>query len=168
MTRQPDFKTAPRHARGSAWASLWLAAGALALAVSGYLAASTRAAAGAAVLRLAEVTGEVKALAAREAALAARPAAGAERLRAEDAPPARIVADVAAALPPDVRLDRLAIDYERGGRLELGVVARSAAAWDRLLERLDRAPRIREVEPGPEARAGEVRSAVRARWSASP
>jgi Tfp pilus assembly protein PilN len=166
VTRQPNFKTAPRPARGPLWSTLWLAAGALALAASGYLAAGAHAEAAAASRRLAEVMGEVKALAARESALASRPAA--ERLRAEDAPPARIVADVAAALPPDVRLDRLAIDYERGGRLELGVVARSAAAWDRLLERLDRAPRIHEVEPGPEARAGEVRSPVRARWSASP
>jgi Tfp pilus assembly protein PilN len=168
VTRQPDFRTAPRPSRGSAWGLLCLAVGVLALGASAYLAASARAEATASARHLADVTGEVKALAARAAALSARPAAGAERLRAADAPPARIVADVAAALPPDVRLDRLAIDYERGGQLELGVVARSAPAWDRLLERLERAPRLREVEPGPEARDGEVRSAVRARWSATP
>ena len=85
-----------------------------------------------------------------------------------DAPPSRIVADVATLLPPDVRLERLAIDYQRGGTLEMLVVARDAAAWDLLLERLERAPRIRDVEPGPEARAAEVRSVVRARWSAAP
>jgi len=168
VTRQPDFRTAPQPSRGPAWGWLSLAVGILALLASAYLAATTRVEANASARHLAEVAGEVKALAAREAAVSARPAAGAERLRAADAPPARIVADVAAALPPDVRLERLAIDYERGGRLELGVVARSASAWDRLLERLERAPRIREVEPGPEAREGEVRSAVRARWSAAP
>jgi hypothetical protein len=167
VTRQPDFRTAPQPSRGTAWGLLWLVAGVLALGASAYLAASTRAEAGASARHLAEVTGEVKALAAREAALSAR-SAGAERLRAADAPPARIVADVAAALPPDVRLDRLAIDYERGGQLELEVVARSASAWDRLLERLERAPRIHEAQPGPETREGEVRSAVRARWSAAP
>ena len=89
-------------------------------------------------------------------------------LLAVDAPPSRIVADVATLLPPDVRLERLAIDYQRGGTLEMLVVARDAAAWDLLLERLERAPRIRDVEPGPEARAAEVRSVVRARWSAAP
>ena len=68
-------------------------------------------------------------------------------------------------LPDDVRLERLAIDYRRGGALELLVVARDAAAWDLLLQRLEAAPRIREVEPGPEARAAEVRSLVRARWA---
>ena len=71
-------------------------------------------------------------------------------------------------LPGDVRLERLAIDYRRGGTLELLVVARDAAAWDRLLQQLEAAPRIREVEPGPEARAAEVRSLVRARWASAP
>jgi Tfp pilus assembly protein PilN len=73
---------------------------------------------------------------------------------------------VASVLPDDVRLERLAIDYQGGGRLELLVVARDAAAWDRLLQRMEAAPRFREVEPGPEARAAEVRSLVRARWAA--
>ena len=169
MTRQPDFKTARRAPLASAWWTAWLAAGALAALVAGYQALAAREEARSAAARLAEVTHEVAALASRQAALAARArVAGTQALPAEDAPPARIVADVAAALPPDVRLDRLAIDYERGGALELVVVARDAAAWDLLLERLEQAPRIREVAPGPEARAAEVRSVVRARWSAAP
>jgi hypothetical protein len=94
--------------------------------------------------------------------------AGAGVLSPADVPPALIVAEVASALPGDVRLERLAIDYRRGGTLELLVVARDASAWDRLLQRLESAPRIREVEPGPEARAAEVRSLVRARWAAEP
>ena len=114
------------------------------------------------------MTREVAALRTRHAALEARAAAGGQALLAVDAPPSRIVADVATLLPPDVRLERLAIDYQRGGTLEMLVVARDAAAWDLLLERLERAPRIRDVEPGPEARAAEVRSVVRARWSAAP
>ncbi len=44
------------------------------------------------------------------------------------------------------------------------VVARDAASWDRLLARLEEAPWLREVQPGPEAREAEVRSVVRARW----
>ena len=74
------------------------------------------------------------------------------------------MADLAAVLPGDVRLERLSIDYARGGALEMHVVARDAAAWDRLLARLERAPEFREVEPGPETRDAEVRSVVRARW----
>jgi hypothetical protein len=169
VTRQPDFRTAPSGTHASVWDAAWLAAGLLAALVAGYQAVGARQEARAAATRLAEVTREVAALQSRESALAAQAAAaGGQALLAEEVPPARIVADIAAALPPDVRLDRLAIDYQRGGALELLVVARDAAAWDQLLERLERSPRIREVEPGPEARAAEVRSVVRARWSAAP
>ena len=75
------------------------------------------------------------------------------------------MAAIAAALPPDARLERLAIDYARGTAIEMQVVTRSASAWDRLLERLERSPQLREVAPGPESREGEVRSVVRARWA---
>jgi len=168
VSRQPDFRSEPRGARRTAWQGAWLGAGALALAFAAYQALGARAEARAAETRLAGVTREVAALASRQAALAARAKAGSEPLAAQEAPPARIVADVATVLPADARLDRLAIDYERGGALELLVVARDAAAWDLLLERLERSPRIRDVEPGPEARAAEVRSVVRARWSPAP
>ncbi|HEY7923328.1 MAG TPA: hypothetical protein VII62_09130 [Vicinamibacteria bacterium] len=168
MTRQPDFRTGPRAASGTGWASALLAAGVLAAGVASYQALRAREEARTAGARLAEVTREVAALKTRHAALEARAEAGGQALLALDAPPSRIVADVATLLPPDVRLERLAIDYQRGGTLEMLVVARDAAAWDLLLERLERAPRIRDVEPGPEARAAEVRSLVRARWSAAP
>jgi hypothetical protein len=74
------------------------------------------------------------------------------------------VAGLASVLPVDVRIDRLAIDYARDVALELQVEARSAAAWDRLLERMERSPEFAEVTPGPEAREAEVRSVVNARW----
>ena len=168
MTRQPDFRTGPRAASGTGWASALLAAGVLAAGVASYQALGAHEEAHAAGARLGEVTREVAALKTRHAALEARAAAGGQALLAVDAPPSRIVADVATALPPDVRLDRLSIDYRQGGTLEMLVVARDAAAWDLQLERLETAPRIRDVEPGPEAREAEVRSLVRARWSGVP
>jgi Tfp pilus assembly protein PilN len=67
-------------------------------------------------------------------------------------------------IPGDVRLERLSIDYARDGALEMQVMARNAASWDRLLARLEEAPWLREVQPGPEARESEVRSIVRGRW----
>ena len=76
-----------------------------------------------------------------------------------------MVAAVAAALPGDVRLERLTIDYARGTALEMAVEARSAAGWDRLLERLERTPELADVAPGAESRQAEVRSVIRARWS---
>ncbi len=169
MRRQPDFSTTNRPARVPAWQPLALAACGLLATFAVLQAFVAREEAASAAARLAEVSREVEAAAARRQALETRArAAGGEALAAEEAPPARIVAEVASLLPDDARLERLAIDYKRGGLLEMLVVARDAAAWDRLLQRMEAAPRLRELEPGPEARAAEVRSLVRARWAAGP
>ena len=169
MTRQPDFSSSKRPAAATAWHSLGLGVCvlvALAAAVSAHV---TRDEAQSARRRLAEVRREVDAAAARVKALESHARAGqAGMLAPEDAPPARIVSDVAALLPGDVRLERIAIDYRRGGTLELAVVARDATAWDLLLQRLARAEHLRAVTPGPEARAAEVRSVVHARWGSEP
>jgi Tfp pilus assembly protein PilN len=162
VSRQPDFSTTPRPRRAPVWDSVALAAGLAALLLSGVAAARAREEARAAGARLAEVRREVETATARLRAFDAR--AGGTLLQAAEASPARIVADLASVLPADVRLERLSIDYARGGALEIDVVARDAGAWDLLLERLDEAPRFGEVTPGPEAREAEVRSLVRARW----
>jgi Tfp pilus assembly protein PilN len=166
VTLQPDFSTASGTRRRAPWDTLAVLAGTalLALALAGAWRARTEArlARG----RLAEVRREAEAASGRLRALEAR-ARGLARgfLPAAQAPPAQIVAGVAAALPGDVRLERLSIDYARGGAIEIHVVARDAAAWDRLLERMEAAPEFRDVEPGPESREGEVRSVLRTRWA---
>jgi Tfp pilus assembly protein PilN len=169
VTRQPDFSTQPRAVRVPAWHNLALAGGAL-LALAAVLAAfRTTEEAAAASQRLAEVRRDTGAAADRVKALEARArAVEAGMLAPDDAPPARIVSHVANSLPGDVRLERLAIDYRHGGVIELSVVARDAEAWDRLLQQLELAPRLRAVTPGPESRAAEVRSVVRARWLSEP
>ena len=69
---------------------------------------------------------EVEAASARLRDLEARARGPARALPAAEAPPARIVADLASAIPGDVRLERLFIDYGRDGALEMHVVARDA------------------------------------------
>jgi len=138
--------------------------GLVAVVLAGGAAWRARDEAGVARARLDEVRREVEAVGARLRALEASARSGRPGLAAADAEPARIVADVATVLPGDARLERLSIDYSRGGAVELEVVARDASAWDRLLERLAQAPQFREIEPGPEVRDAEVRSLVRARW----
>ncbi len=166
MTRQPDFSTVPRAGRASAWDTLAVLAGALllVLAVGGAWRAhgEARLAQG----RLADVRREVADASERLRALEAR-ARGEARglLPAAEAPPAWIVAGVAAVLPRDARLERMSIDYARGGALEMHVVARDATSWDLLLARLERAPEFRDVQPGPESRDAEVRSVIRTRWA---
>ena len=167
MSRQADFATSPRRSRVPSWESVALAAGLLALGLSAVGAWRARDEARAARSRLAEVRRDVDAAAARQRALEALARGPARGLPASEAPPSRIVADLASAIPAGVRLERLLIDYSREGTVEMAVVARDAATWDRLLARLEGAPWLSEVEPGPESRQGEVRTVVRARWVGS-
>jgi Tfp pilus assembly protein PilN len=164
VSGQPDFSTAPRRSRVPAWETLAVGAGLVALALAAGGAWRAREEAGLARSRLAAVQREVAAATARQRDLEARARGSARALPAAEAPPARIVADLASAIPRDVRLERLLIDYAHDGALEMHVVAPDAASWDRLLARLEGAPWLREVQPGPEAREAEVRSIVRGRW----
>jgi hypothetical protein len=164
VSRQPDFATAPRHSRVPAWETVAVGAGLAALALAAGGAWRARDEVLSARARLVEVRRDVDAAAARQRALEARARGPARGLAAAEAPPARIVADLASAIPPGVRLERLLIDYAREGAVEMEVVARDAASWDGLLARLEGASALRDVQPGPEAREGEVRTVVRARW----
>lgn len=172
MTRQPDFSTAVGPGGRRGWERLGVTAGLLALALTAGLAWRAREEARSAHERLATVRREAEGFAARLRALDGLSGASGRRLaRAEaarEAEPPRIVAGVAAVLPADARLERLSIEYGPEISLEIQVVTRDAGAWDRLLDRLERAPQFRAVETGPEEREGEVRSVVRARWAGEP
>jgi hypothetical protein len=78
-----------------------------------------------------------------------------------EAPPARVLAELTQLLPPDVRLESVAFTY--GARLEIEALtlARRPAAYDLFLERLAGSPLFGEIQPGPEAREGEMRGALR-------
>jgi hypothetical protein len=78
------------------------------------------------------------------------------------APPPRVVAEVAALLPDDVRLVALSLGYGERLQLEMKVEARNAAAYDVFLDRIQRSPLFEGVVPGAENRDGPVTSTVRA------
>lgn len=162
MSGQPDFATQPRAVRLPPWERILLVVGAFALAAAFGLAWRARTQAAEARSRLADVRRELDQQAARVHALAPR---GASPTGQAAASPARIVAAVAAVLPPGVRLERLRIDEGPDPRLELAVEARDAEGWDRLLERLEASPAFADVASGPESREAEVRSVVSARWA---
>lgn len=90
----------------------------------------------------------------------------ARALAASDAPPSRVLGDVATLLPEGVRLDGLDLTYGREVEVHLQVVARQAGDYDAFIERLTRSARFAGVEPGPERREGEVRVSVRAIYRA--
>jgi hypothetical protein len=169
MREQPDFSTTPRPRRPPARELLAVVLGFLVLFLSLGSASATRREAGAARERLAAVRREIGSLEARLRAVDARTTQGGELLNraaaAGEAPPERIVAAIARALPGDARVERLTVGYGDAISLEMMLVARDAAAWDRALARLVEAGPFEEVIPGPERRDGEVRTSVSARWA---
>lgn len=80
------------------------------------------------------------------------------------APPPRIVGDLSALLPPDVRLLSLMLTYRDRLEVDARVSARRAGAYDELLARLGRSPLFEDVVPGPESRDGELLASVRMRY----
>jgi hypothetical protein len=168
MKEQPDFSTRPRPRRPPTRDVVALVVGLLVLGFAVRSAWSARQEAHAARDRLAEVQREVGTLEARVRALGARSAGGELLTRAAaagQAPPERIVATLARALPDDARVERLSIVYGDEISLQMRVVARDPAAWDRTLERLEQTTSLEEVSPGPERREGEIRSTIRAQWA---
>ena len=85
-----------------------------------------------------------------------------------DAPPPRVVAELSSAMPADVRLESVDLDYRDRVFVDLRVRARTPQAYDAFLERLSKSGRFREIVPGPETRSGEVTASIRASYAIEP
>ena len=160
----PDFSTRPRARRHPAWELALVTGGLLAVALGARAVVGTRAEGSAARARLAEVRGEIEGARRRVSDLERRSGDGVTGqvwLTAE-APPPRVVAQVSDLLPPDVRLDALSLTYGRSLEVEMRVVARTPGAYDRLLQRLEASPRLKDLVLGAESREGRVETTVRA------
>jgi hypothetical protein len=165
MTR--DFST--RGHRGSRQNVALLVVGAVALALATQQALAARGARDEARSRLERARTDVASLRdqlGRAGGSGRSAGVGQRSLLAREAPPPRVLADVVALLPQNVRLDGLALTYGSHVELDLQVVARRAAEYDLFLERLTGSPLFTGVLPGTEVREGEVRAAVRARYVA--
>jgi hypothetical protein len=120
-------------------------------------------------LRRAEVTRatrEADELAERARAAEARRGPGDAVLAAQaretaEAPPPKVVQELSALLPADVRLQSLDLDYRDRLLIDLHVVARHAEAYDLFLARLGESKVFGDVVPGPENRQGELTASVR-------
>lgn len=169
MRDQPDFSTTPRSRRPPLQEIVAVVVAVALLGLALNTVWTARQEAQAARDRLAAVRREVGSMQARLRAFGARAAAGGGLLTQAAAagvsPPERIVAQLALALPETARVEQLSIVYGADIALEMRVVARDAAAWDRTLERLEKSSFLEDVTPGPERREGEVRTTVSARWA---
>jgi len=162
VTSRRDFSTRP--VRGASFRErAFLGLAAAAVAVSAALAFQAK-------RDLGEAQAAVEA-ARRDPALrrapALRDAAGtlaAQALATSEAPPARILADLAALMPGDVRLNAATLVYGETVLLELNVAAREDAAYDRFLENLTASPRFGDILPGAESRGGTVTAPLRLRY----
>lgn len=166
MKRAPDFSTRPARAGLRLTPDLLVAVVAgLILLRSGWLALESTRKASAAEAVVSALRADVETARTRLSALDSRKRTDGDVLTSQlvltaQLPPARIVAELAALLPADVRLDGLSLRY--GGTLDVDaqVVARRPAAYDTFLERLSDSA-FQDVLPGAEVREGEMRASVR-------
>jgi Tfp pilus assembly protein PilN len=159
-----DFSTTRRRARTTPLERGLVVAAALLFVAAAAAAGSGWADLRQATVALDEVRKETREAEARIQALDTRPgpteALAARAVASAAAPPPRVVAELAALLPPDVRLEQLGMRYGRGVTLEMSVTARHAAAYDMFLERLERSPLFADVTPGDESRSRGARATI--------
>jgi len=83
-----------------------------------------------------------------------------QALLTTEAPPPRVLADLVALMPGDVRLDAVSLSYGEPLGMRVDLVARNAASYDLFLDRLQRSPLFADVLPGEENRDGELRTSI--------
>jgi ASC-1-like (ASCH) protein len=71
-------------------------------------------------------------------------------------------------MPPDVKLESLALTYGDGIGMTMHVSAKSVGAYDTFLQRLESSPLFEEVIPGEEARDGGVTASIAMSYRGGP
>jgi hypothetical protein len=163
----PDFSSRPRGRIGTAEVSL-LGIAVATLALAGY-STSTSWAALRRVRQDVDVTRKEAAQAQgriRDVESRRDPgeALATQAYHSAEASPPRVVAELAALLPNDVRLESVSVTYGDQVRVDLDVRARSAAGYDRFLQALEASPRFAGVLPLDESRGSPMRGAVKAAY----
>jgi hypothetical protein len=165
MPEPRDFSTRPRRRSPPPLDLALLAVAAAALAVSVYATVDAAGTERRASARAQETRREADDARARVRELEARrePAQGlaSQVLLTAEAPPPRVLADLVALMPGDVRLDGVTFTYGDPLALQVDVAARNASSYDLFLDRLQRSPLFADVLPGEENRDGELRTSVR-------
>ena len=99
-----------------------------------------------------------------EARSAPTAALATQALLSADAAPPRVLAELAALMPPDVKLDSLNLTYGEGIGMSMHVSAKGAGAYEAFLQRLESSPLFEEVVPGEETRDGGVAASIEMRY----
>ena len=99
-----------------------------------------------------------------EARSAPTAALATQALLSTDAAPPRVLAELAALMPPDLKLDSLSLSYGEGIGMSMHVSAKNAGAYEAFLQRLEASALFEEVVPGEEARDGGVAASIEMRY----
>jgi hypothetical protein len=160
-----DFSTRPRRQLWTTDSALMSAAG-VALVVAGLMSWQASADLDRRRVEVARATREADEIVERARVAESRRTPGDAVLAAQaretaEAPPPKVVQELSALLPPDVRFQSLDLDYRDHLVIDLRVVARRAEAYDLFLARLGESKAFGDVVPGPETRQGDLTASVR-------
>ncbi len=164
-----DFSTRPRRRRPEPVEFGLLGVGLLTLLLASYATGTSWAEFKRARQHVADVRRETEAAQVRLKTLEARSAPtaalGTQALLSTEAPPPRVLADLSASMPPDVKLESLSLTYGGDGIVvQMGVSAKATGAYEAFLQRLESSPLFEDVIPGEETRDVGVAASVRARY----
>jgi Tfp pilus assembly protein PilN len=163
-----DFSSRPRRRRPQPVDLGLIGIGLLTLIFAGYATGTSWADFKRARQHVADVRRDTQAAQARLRTMEARSAPTAalatQALLSADAAPPRVLADLAALMPPDVKLDSLSLAYGEGIGLTMRVSAKSGGAYEAFLQRLEGSSAFDEVVPGEETRDGGVSASIDVRY----
>jgi hypothetical protein len=163
-----DFSSRPRRRPPQPVDLGLIGIGVLTLIFAGYATGTSWADFKRARQHVADVRRDTQAAQARLKTMEARSAPTAalatQALLSTDAAPPRVLADLAALMPPDLKLDSLSLSYGEGIGMSMHVSAKNAGAYEAFLQRLEASPLFEEVIPGEEARDGGVAASIEMRY----
>jgi len=163
-----DFSSRPRRRPPQPVDLGLIGIGVLTLIFAGYATGTSWADFKRARQHVADVRRDTEAAQARLKTMEARSAPTAalatQALLSTDAAPPRVLADLAALMPPDLKLDSLTLSYGEGIAMSMHVSAKSAGAYEAFLQRLEASPLFEEVVPGEETRDGGVSASIEMRY----
>ena len=163
-----DFSSRPRRRPPQPVDLGLIGIGVLTLIFAGYATGTSWADFKRARQHVADVRRDTQAAQARLKTMEARSAPTAalatQALLSTDAAPPRVLAELAALMPPDLKLDSLSLSYGEGIGMSMRVSAKNAGAYEAFLQRLEASPLFEEVVPGEEARDGGVAASIEMRY----
>ena len=163
-----DFSSRPRRRPPQPFDLGLIGIGVLTLIFAGYATGTSWADFKRARQHVADVRRDTETAQARLKTMEARSAPTAalatQALLSTDAAPPRVLAELAALMPPDLKLDSLSLSYGEGIGMSMHVSAKNAGAYEAFLQRLEASPLFEEVVPGEEARDGGVSASIEMRY----